>query len=74
MWRSLAAGLLLLCRRFAAALAGDRARLEVDVDRLLLHRIGLAPTTHCRSPGALRNILYFIALLLLSNFRVVLII
>src|SRR5215831_11841315 len=24
---------------------------------LLLHRIGLAPTTHCRSPGALRKIL-----------------
>jgi hypothetical protein len=24
---------VLLCRRFAAALAGDRARLEVDVDR-----------------------------------------
>jgi hypothetical protein len=28
---------------------------------LLLHRIGLAPTTHCRSPGALRNILYVIS-------------
>jgi len=25
---------------------------------LLLHRIGLAPTTHCRSPGALRKIPY----------------
>src|SRR5262249_20948450 len=24
----------------------------------LLHRIGLAPTTHCRSPGALRQILH----------------
>jgi hypothetical protein len=24
---------------------------------LLLHRIGLAPTTHCRSPGALQKIL-----------------
>jgi hypothetical protein len=27
---------------------------------LLLHRIGLAPTARCRSPGALRNILYVI--------------
>src|SRR5262249_28946361 len=30
------------------------------IGSLLLHRIGLAPTAHCRSPGALRNILYVI--------------
>src|SRR5262249_53110021 len=51
---------VLLCRRFAVTFTGDRARLVVDVDRssfILLHRIGLAPTTHCRSPGALRKIL-----------------
>jgi hypothetical protein len=30
---------------------------------LLRHRIGLAPTTHCRSPGALRKILYVIQIL-----------
>src|SRR4029077_3967593 len=28
---------------------------------LLLHRIGLAPTARCRSPGALRKILYVIS-------------
>src|SRR5262245_8106321 len=27
------------------------------IGSLLLHRIGLAPTAHCRSPGALRKIL-----------------
>jgi hypothetical protein len=27
---------------------------------LLRHRVGLAPTTRCRSPGALRKILYVI--------------
>src|SRR5262249_10471545 len=31
--------------------------LERRCGSLLLHRIGLAPTTHCRSPGALRKIL-----------------
>src|SRR5262249_20583567 len=30
------------------------------IGSLLLHRIGLAPTAHCRSPGALRKILYVI--------------
>jgi hypothetical protein len=43
-------------RRFAAALTGDRARLGADVDRYR-HRVGLAPTARCRSPGALRKIL-----------------
>ena len=51
---------VLLCRRFAAALAGDRARLEVDVDRYSfivsdLHRLLIAGL-----PGALRKILYVI--------------
>src|SRR5262249_50900587 len=32
------------------------------IGSLLLHRIGLAPTAHCRSPGALRKILYVICL------------
>src|SRR5215831_20426571 len=32
------------------------------IGSLLLHRIGLAPTARCRSPGALRNILYVIAI------------
>ena len=35
-------------RRFAAALAGVRARLRVDA--VLPHRVGLPPTTPCRSP------------------------
>jgi hypothetical protein len=44
---------VLLCRRFAAALAGDRARLEVDVDRYSfivsdLHRLLIAGLpAHC---------------------------
>jgi len=38
-------------RRFAGALAGDRC------GSLLLHHVGLAPITHCRSPGALRKFL-----------------
>ena len=43
------------CRRFAGALAGVCALLGADVDRLLLHRKGLAPSTPCRSSGALRK-------------------
>ena len=44
---------VLLCRRFAAALAGDSARLEVDVDRYSfivsdLHRLLVAGLpAHC---------------------------
>jgi hypothetical protein len=44
---------VLLCRRFAAALAGDSARLEVDVDRYSfivsdLHRLLIAGLpAHC---------------------------
>jgi hypothetical protein len=44
---------VLLCRRFAAALTGDRARLEVDVDRYSfivsdLHRLLIAGLpAHC---------------------------
>ena len=49
------------CRRFAAALAGVRARLRVDADRYSLivsdfHRLLLAGL-----PGALRNIPYVIS-------------
>jgi hypothetical protein len=44
-------------RRFAAALTGDRARLRGRCGSLLHHRVGLAPTTRYRSPGALRKIL-----------------
>jgi len=48
------------CRRFAVALAGDRARLRVDADRYSfivsdLHRLLLAGLS-----GALRKILYVI--------------
>ena len=52
---------VLLCRRFAAALAGDSARLEVDVDRYSfivsdLHRllIGGLPA-HCERLWTLPN-------------------
>src|SRR5215470_11564792 len=44
-------------RRFAAVLTDCDARLGVDMDRYSFHRIGLAPTARCRSPGALRKIL-----------------
>jgi hypothetical protein len=48
------------CRRFAAALAGDRARLEVDVDRYSfivsdLHRLLIARLpAHCERFWTLR--------------------
>jgi hypothetical protein len=42
------------CRRFAVTLAGANARLEAEVVSLRLPRVGLAPPTPCRSPGALR--------------------
>ena len=41
------------CQRFADALAGICADLG-RCGSLLLHRDGLAPSTPCRSPGALR--------------------
>jgi len=47
-------------RRFAAALTDCDARLGGRYGSLLLHRIGLAPTARCRSPGALRKIPYLI--------------
>ena len=52
---------VLLYRRFAAALTGDCARLEADVVSYSFIVSDFAPTTRCRSPGALRKIVDTIA-------------
>ena len=43
------------CQRFANTLAGICASTRGRCGSLLLHRDGLAPSTPCRSPGALRS-------------------
>ena len=44
-------------RRFADILTNACARLGADAGSLHLHRDGLAPSTPCRSPGALKLLL-----------------